>query len=125
MKNIDFTYNGAYSIYNWELFFHAPLLIADPPEPEPEIPGRAELVPLHLQSHRQQPRTDARAFLESAAIPVHRRAMIEQILVNLSTNSGSSALQADRRQHQRLDSRTPSSPGPSPNFAPPPTCSKR
>ncbi len=27
-KNIDFTYNGAYSIYNWELFFHVPLLIA-------------------------------------------------------------------------------------------------
>jgi len=28
VKNLDFTYNGAYSIYNWELFFHAPLLIA-------------------------------------------------------------------------------------------------
>jgi hypothetical protein len=28
VKNIDFTYNGAYSIYNWELFFHVPLLIA-------------------------------------------------------------------------------------------------
>ena len=27
-KNLDFAYNGAYSIYNWELFFHAPLLIA-------------------------------------------------------------------------------------------------
>ena len=28
VKNIDFTDEGAYSIYNWELFFHAPLLIA-------------------------------------------------------------------------------------------------
>jgi hypothetical protein len=28
VKNLDFTYNGAYSIYNWELFFQAPLLIA-------------------------------------------------------------------------------------------------
>jgi hypothetical protein len=28
VKNLDFNYNGAYSIYNWELFFHAPLLIA-------------------------------------------------------------------------------------------------
>ncbi|MBD1822981.1 peptidoglycan-binding protein [Cyanobacteria bacterium FACHB-DQ100] len=27
--DIDFSYNGAYSLYNWELFFHAPLLIAD------------------------------------------------------------------------------------------------
>jgi len=28
VKNLDFTDQGAYSIYNWELFFHAPLLIA-------------------------------------------------------------------------------------------------
>ena len=28
VKNLDFTTSGAYSIYNWELFFHAPLLIA-------------------------------------------------------------------------------------------------
>jgi hypothetical protein len=27
-ENFDFTRSGAYSIYNWELFFHAPLLIA-------------------------------------------------------------------------------------------------
>jgi len=28
VKDLDFTYDGAYAIYNWELFFHAPLLIA-------------------------------------------------------------------------------------------------
>jgi hypothetical protein len=28
VQDIDFTYGGAYSTYNWELFFHAPLLIA-------------------------------------------------------------------------------------------------
>jgi hypothetical protein len=28
VKDLDFTVGGAYSIYNWELFFHAPLLIA-------------------------------------------------------------------------------------------------
>ncbi|WP_022949759.1 Tc toxin subunit A-related protein [Methylohalobius crimeensis] len=27
--DIDFSYRGSYSLYNWELFFHAPLLIAD------------------------------------------------------------------------------------------------
>jgi receptor-binding and translocation channel-forming TcA subunit of Tc toxin/ABC toxin-like protein/neuraminidase-like protein/putative peptidoglycan binding protein len=27
--DVDFSYGGAYSQYNWELFFHAPLLIAD------------------------------------------------------------------------------------------------
>jgi hypothetical protein len=28
VKDVDFSTSGAYSIYNWELFFHAPLLIA-------------------------------------------------------------------------------------------------
>ena len=28
-EDVDFEYGGAYSQYNWELFFHAPLLIAD------------------------------------------------------------------------------------------------
>jgi peptidoglycan hydrolase-like protein with peptidoglycan-binding domain len=28
-ENVDFRSEGAYSLYNWELFFHAPLLIAD------------------------------------------------------------------------------------------------
>jgi len=27
-ENVDFEYGGAYSLYNWELFFHAPFLIA-------------------------------------------------------------------------------------------------
>ncbi|HKG46484.1 MAG TPA: neuraminidase-like domain-containing protein, partial [Pyrinomonadaceae bacterium] len=27
-EDVDFTYSGAYSLYNWELFFHAPFLIA-------------------------------------------------------------------------------------------------
>lgn len=28
VKDLDFTYGGAYSIYNWELFFHVPLTMA-------------------------------------------------------------------------------------------------
>src|SRR5262249_16700159 len=28
-EDVDFEYGGAYTTYNWELFFHAPLLIAD------------------------------------------------------------------------------------------------
>ena len=27
--DVDFSFAGAYSLYNWELFFHAPLLVAD------------------------------------------------------------------------------------------------
>lgn len=29
IDDVDFLYGGAYSLYSWELFFHAPLLIAD------------------------------------------------------------------------------------------------
>jgi hypothetical protein len=28
VRDLDFTYSGAYSMYNWELFFHVPLTIA-------------------------------------------------------------------------------------------------
>ena len=28
VKDLDFTYSGAYSVYNWELFFHVPITIA-------------------------------------------------------------------------------------------------
>jgi hypothetical protein len=28
VKDLDFTYSGAYSVYNWELFFHVPLMLA-------------------------------------------------------------------------------------------------
>ncbi|HET8924381.1 MAG TPA: choice-of-anchor D domain-containing protein [Candidatus Acidoferrum sp.] len=28
IENVDFGYGGAYDIYNWELFFHAPMLVA-------------------------------------------------------------------------------------------------
>jgi receptor-binding and translocation channel-forming TcA subunit of Tc toxin len=28
VKNLDFAFDGAYSIYNWELFFHFPLMVA-------------------------------------------------------------------------------------------------
>src|SRR5690606_20283983 len=27
-EEVDFSYSGSYSLYNWELFFHIPLLMA-------------------------------------------------------------------------------------------------
>jgi hypothetical protein len=85
VKNLDFTYNGAYSIYNWEIFFHAPLLIA-----------------VHLSQNQQY--QDAQNWFhyifnptDNSDGPTPQRfwqvqpfqytdvEMIEQILVNLST----------------------------------------
>lgn len=84
-KNLDFTYNGAYSIYNWEIFFHAPLLIA-----------------VHLSQNQQY--QDAQNWFhyifnptDDSVGPTPQRfwkvqpfqytdvEMVEQILVNLST----------------------------------------
>ena len=47
---------GAYAVYNWELFFHAPLLIAGTAEPEPAVRGGAAVVPLHLRPDRHRRR---------------------------------------------------------------------
>jgi len=97
VKNLDFTYNGAYSIYNWEIFFHAPLLIA-----------------VHLSQNQQY--QDAQNWFhyifnptDNSAGPTPQRfwqvqpfqytdvEMIQQILVNLSTGQNPS-LQAETIQ---------------------------
>jgi len=84
LNNLDFTSGGAYSIYNWELFFHAPLMIA-----------------IHLSQNQQF--QDAQNWFhyifnptDNSAGPTPERfwkvqpfqytdvTMIEQILLNLS-----------------------------------------
>ena len=51
-KNIDFSFAGAYSIYNWELFFLPhPDLDRDPAQPEPAVPGCTIVVSLCIQPH--------------------------------------------------------------------------
>ena len=52
---MDFTPDGAYSPYNWELFFHAPLLIANQLSKNQRF-EEAAVVSLHLQSHRSRKR---------------------------------------------------------------------
>lgn len=85
VRNLDFNFDGAYSIYNWELFFHAPLLIA-----------------IHLSQNQRF--RDAQHWFhyifdptDNSAGPTPERfwkvlpfqstdvRMIEEILVNLST----------------------------------------
>ena len=50
VDEVEFQSGRAYEVYNWELFFHIPLLIADPAEHEPALSGGAALVPFHLRS---------------------------------------------------------------------------
>ena len=52
IDEVEFKPGGAYDIYNWELFFHIPLLIATRLEREPALRRSAALVPLHLRPDR-------------------------------------------------------------------------
>jgi len=86
VKDLDFTSYGAYSLYNWELFFHVPLLIA-----------------VHLSQNQKY--QDAQRWFHYIFDPTDHSAgptperfwkvlpfqdtdvrMIEEILVNLATN---------------------------------------
>ena len=49
---ITFNYEDPYATYNWELFFHVPLLIATQLSEDQPIWGGAALVSLYLQSDR-------------------------------------------------------------------------
>ncbi len=65
---VDFEPYGAYSIYNWETFFHAPLLIATQAEPEPAVRGGDALVPLHLRPDERRGPPDTAALLGHPAV---------------------------------------------------------
>ena len=78
-EDIDFTLRRAPTpLYNWELFFHIPFLIATRLSQQPALRRGAALVPLHLRpdGHRlaREPRTPrARAVLAGAAVPRRRQ----------------------------------------------------
>ena len=72
-KNIDVGEAGPYSIYNWELFFHAPVTIARAPEPQPALRRGPALVPPRLRPDRDRPDGGgARPVLEVRAVPQSR-----------------------------------------------------
>ncbi len=52
VDEIDFRYGDPYAIYNWELFFHIPLLIADSLTKNQRFEEALRWYPLHLRSHR-------------------------------------------------------------------------
>ena len=63
---LDFS-ERAVSVYNWELFYHVPKYVARPPQPEPAVRGRADLVPLHLRPDPAGPGPGAAALLDPEA----------------------------------------------------------
>jgi hypothetical protein len=86
VKNLDFTYNGAYSIYNWELFFHAPLLIAIHLSQNQKYQDAQNWFHYIFNPADNSLGPTPERFWKVAPFQYTDVTMMEQILVNLSTN---------------------------------------
>lgn len=84
VKNIDFTYNGAYSIYNWELFFHAPLLIAVHLSQNQKFQDAQDWFHYIFNPTNNTPGPTPERFWKVAPFQYTDVRLIEQILVNLA-----------------------------------------
>jgi hypothetical protein len=93
-KDLDFTYNGAYSIYNWEIFFHAPLLIAVHLSQNQKFQDSQRWFHYIFNPTDNSPGPSPERFWKVKPFQYTDVKMIEQILVNLSTGQDS-PLQAE------------------------------
>ncbi len=85
VKDIDFTYNGAYAIYNWELFFHAPLLIAVHLSQNQKYEDAQHWFHYIFNPSDNTPGPTPARFWKVAPFQNDDVRMIQDILVNLST----------------------------------------
>ena len=86
LENIDFTSDGAYSIYNCELFFHAPLLIAIHLSQNQQFQDAQNWFHYIFNPTDNSPGPTPERFWKVQPFQYTDVTMIEQILVNLSTN---------------------------------------
>jgi hypothetical protein len=86
VKNLDFTYNGAYSIYNWELFFHAPLLIAVHLSQNQQYKDAQKWFHYIFDPTDNSPGPTPQRFWKVQPFQYTDVELIQQVLVNLSTN---------------------------------------
>jgi hypothetical protein len=84
-KNLDFTYNGAYSIYNWEIFFHAPLLIAVHLSQNQKFQDAQNWFHYIFNPTDNSPGPTPERFWKVQPFQYTDVQMIQDILVNLST----------------------------------------
>lgn len=85
VKNLDFTYDGAYSIYNWEVFFHVPLLIAVHLSQNQKFQDAQHWFHYIFNPTDNSPGPTPERFWKVQPFQYTDAKMIEQILVNLST----------------------------------------
>lgn len=105
VKNLDFTYNGAYSLYNWELFFHAPLLIAVHLSQNQKFQAAQTWFHYIFNPTDNSPGPTPERFWQVQPFQYTDVRMVEQILVNLSTGQDPALYQqtinsiSDWKQH--------------------------
>ncbi|MDR3483153.1 MAG: insecticidal toxin protein [Burkholderiaceae bacterium] len=85
VKNLDFSYNGAYSLYNWELFFHAPLLIAVHLSQNQKYQDAQTWFHYIFNPTDNSPGPTPQRFWQVQPFQSTDVEMIQQILLNLST----------------------------------------
>lgn len=86
VKNLDFSSSGAYSIYNWELFFHVPLLIAIHLSQNQKFQDAQRWFHYIFNPTDNSPGPTPERFWKVLPFQSNDVELIEQILVNLSTN---------------------------------------
>jgi hypothetical protein len=94
VKNIDFTSNGAYALYNWEIFFHAPLLIAVHLSQNQKFQDAQNWFHYIFNPTDNSPGPTPERFWQVQPFQYTDVRIISDILVNLSTNQDPSLYQA-------------------------------
>lgn len=84
VKNLDFTTSGAYAIYNWELFFHAPLLIAVHLSQNQKFQDAQKWFHYIFNPTDNSPGPTPQRFWKVAPFQYTDTESIEQILINLA-----------------------------------------
>jgi Tc toxin complex TcA C-terminal TcB-binding domain len=84
VKNIDFSTSGAYALYNWELFFHAPLLIAIHLSQNQKFQDAQNWFHYIFNPTDNSPGPTPERFWKVAPFQYTDVESIEQILINLS-----------------------------------------
>jgi hypothetical protein len=85
VKDLDFTTQGPYSIYNWEIFFHAPLLIAVHLSQNQKYQDAQKWFHYIFDPTDNGPGPTPERFWKVKPFQYTDVAMIQDILVNLST----------------------------------------
>ena len=84
VKNLDFTANGPYAIYNWEIFFHAPLMIAIHLSQNQQYQDAQNWFHYIFNPTDNGPGPTPQRFWKVAPFQYDNVEMIQDILVNLS-----------------------------------------